>query len=220
MAFSYAALIQGFSNFFQGLESSIPERYRVIISLLLYTIFIVIYSVFIWKFYRFMAKREIISLNLSQYDYSKYPNFGKFIETVSNIIEYAIILPFLVLFWFTVFSIFLLLLSKTASTYQILVICVAIISSTRVTAYMTEDLSKDIAKIFPFTVLALFLLEPDFFKINVVFERITQIPELLGNILIFLVFIFGIELFLRVVYSITRLFSSASETEDEKTNQK
>ena len=69
-----------------------------------------------------------------------------------------IILPFLFLFWFTVFSLFLLLLSESQNAEQILLISAAIIASTRISAYISEDLSKDLAKIFPFTVLALFVL--------------------------------------------------------------
>ena len=212
MILVYATIVQKFSDFFQGLEVAIPPSYRAILSLLLYTVFIVIYSIFIWKFYRFMAKREIIDINLSQYNQADYPGLKKLFEIVFNTVEYAIILPFLVLFWFAIFSIFLLVLSKDPSTYQILLVSAAIISSTRITAYMSEDLSKDIAKIFPFTVLALFLLEPDFFKIDIVFDRIIQIPELLQNIF---TFIFFIELFLRSLYSIAKLIYADEDSEEE-----
>lgn len=211
----YEAIVGWFSNLFFSLESVVPERYRVLLSLLVYTIFIVLYGVFIWKFYRFIARREVIKLNLSQYNHMKHEKLEKFLEVLLNTIEYVIVLPFLVLFWFSVFSIFLLVLSKTQSTYQILLISAAIIASTRITSYISEDLSKDIAKIFPFTVLALFLLDPDSFSLKLIFDRIGQIPELLTNIFMFVLFIFVIEMLLRVVYSIYKFFYSEEE-EDEK----
>ena len=196
-------ILRSISVFFEKLVSSVPEQYRILFSLLLYTVFIVIYAVFIWKFYRFLAEREIIKLNLSQYNYSANPGLEKFFDVLLSTIEYVIILPFLVFFWFSVFSIFLLLLSNSQSTQQILLISAAIIASTRITSYISQNLSRDLAKIFPFTVLALFLLNPtEFLNINIVFEKIIQIPALFSNILMFVVFIFGIELLLRLIYSI------------------
>jgi hypothetical protein len=197
--------------------NSVPEEQKVLVSLLLYTLFIVLYAVFIWKFYRFMAEKDIIKFNLSQYNRSKSPALEKSYALLLNILQYLIILPFLVLFWFTVFSILLLILSKSQSTYQILLITAAIIASTRVAAYLNEGLSRDLAKIFPFTVLALFILDPDFFNINILFDKFVQVPEIFSNILIFVVFIFGIELILRLVYSFAAfIYSKRGEPMEQK----
>ena len=204
----YNSIIQGFANFFQNVVNSVPEEHRILVSLFLYTIFIVIYAVFIWKFYRFMAEKDIIKFNLSQYNRSKHASLEKTYAIFLNILQYVIILPFLVLFWFTVFSIFLLVLSKSQNAYQILLISAAIIASTRVAAYISEGLSRDLAKIFPFTVLALFILDPEFFNVNIIFDKLAQVPELFNNILIFVIFIFGVELILRMIYSIVAFIYS------------
>jgi len=42
-----------------------PDDQKVLFSLIVYTILILMYSIFIWKFYRFLASRDIIQLNLS-----------------------------------------------------------------------------------------------------------------------------------------------------------
>ena len=196
-------------GFFQNLVNSIPEEYKLISSLFLYTTLIIVYSVFIWKFYRFMAERDIIKLNLKQYSNTERPELGKFYEVLLSTFEYLIILPFLVLFWFSVFSIFFLLLSENQNAEQILLITAAIIASTRVSAYISESLSKDIAKIFPFTVLVLFLLDPNFFKISSFFDKIIQIPTLFDKILVFVIFIFAVEFTLRVIYSLASLLYSS-----------
>jgi hypothetical protein len=214
-------MLEGISVFFQNLTNSVPEQYRVLFSLLLYTVFIVIYAVFIWKFYRFLAEREIIKLNLSKYNLSANPGLEKFLDVVLSTIEYVIILPFLVFFWFSIFSIFLLLLSHDQSMQHILLISAAIIASTRITAYISQNLSRDLSKIFPFTVLALFLLDPtDFFNINILFEKIVQIPALFSNILMFVIFIFGIELILRLIYSIAAFVVSMRGGPDVGTETK
>lgn len=217
----YSSIVSGFAGFFQNIVNSVPEKQRVLVSLLLYTIFIVIYAVFIWKFYRFMAEKDIIKFNLSQYNRSSHASLEKTYAVFLNILQYVIILPFLVMFWFTVFSIFLLVLSKSQSTYQILLISAAIIASTRVAAYLSGGLSRDLAKIFPFTVLALFLLDPEFFNVNIIFDKFAQIPEIFSNILIFVVFIFGIELILRMVYSIAAfIYSRQGEAVEAKAEVK
>ena len=200
-------------NLFRGFRSSIPVEYQVLFDLLVYTIFIAIYAIFIWKFYQFLASREIIQLNLNQYNHSQNPGLEKFLAVVLFTVEYVIILPFLVLFWFVIFSLFLLLLSKNQSAHQILLIAAAIIASTRIAAYISEDLSKDIAKIFPFTVLALFVLEPNFFNIESMFSKVNQIPGLFNNILIFIVFIFSVEFILRGIYSVVQLMRSDESNE-------
>ena len=209
-------MIDWVSEFFQGMVNAVPEGYRILAVLFLYTLFIALYSVFIWKFYKFLACKEIIQLNLSQYNYSKHPFLEKFFAGVLYTIEYLIILPFLVLFWFAILSMFLLLLSESKDAQQILLIAAAIIASTRIASYISEDLSKDIAKILPFTVLAMFLLNVDFLDIEGFFEKVSQIPALFNHVLMFIVFIFGIEFILRMVYLSAQFFISEEERVEEE----
>ena len=209
-------IFEWISSFFQNIRASVPAEYQILFDLIIYTIFIAIYSIFIWKFYKFLASREIIQLNLKQYNHSRYPALEKIFAVILFTIEYMIILPFLVFFWFTVFSLFLLLLSESQSAQEILLVSAAIIASTRIAAYISEDLSKDIAKIFPFTVLALFLLTPDFFNSTNLFGKISQIPGLFNNIIIFIVFIFITEFVLRGIYSIAELFQSSKDDSENR----
>jgi len=201
-------VIEFIINFFRGFINSVPENYRILVILFLYTIFIAIYAIFIWKFYKFLASKEVIQLNLNQYNHSQHPALEKLVAVILYTIEYLVILPFLVLFWFGILSLFLLLLSESQDAQQILLISAAIIASTRITAYISEDLSKDIAKILPFTVLAMFILGANFFNLESLFNKMSQIPSLFNNILFFIIFIFGVEFILRGVYSIVEFFYS------------
>jgi len=199
------------TDFFTNFSASVPEEYKIIVSLLFYTFFIVIYAVFIWKFYRFLASREILQLNLKQYNSTSYPGLEKILAIILYTIEYIVILPFLVLFWFTILSLFLLILSEAQSVEQILLVSAAIIASTRIASYIGEDLSKDLAKILPFTILALFILGHSFFNVQTLIDRFSQITTLFNNILIFVIFIFIIELILRGLYSVSLFFDSSSK---------
>lgn len=198
-------------NMFNSIYNSIPEDQKILVTLVLYTVMILMYSIFIWKFYKFLACREIIQINLSKYNYSKHPVLEKVLAVVLYTLEYLVILPFLVIFWFGILSVFLLVLSESQDTQQILLISAAIIASTRVTSYISEDLSKDIAKILPFTVLAAFILGNSFFNSGGVIDKISQIPSLFNHILMFLVFIFVVEFSLRGLYSIVQLMKSEEE---------
>ena len=198
----------------QGVSNVFPDDQKVLFSLVVYTILILMYSIFIWKFYRFLASRDIIQLNLSQYNYSNHPVLEKFAAVGLYALEYLIILPFLVFFWFAILSIFLLVLSESQNTLQILLISAAIIASTRVTSYISEDLSKDIAKILPFTILASFILGTSFFDSAIVIKKISEIPTLFENIITFVVFIFIIEFVFRILYSIYQLVTSKDDDLD------
>ncbi|HJO14696.1 MAG TPA: hypothetical protein QGG70_01460 [Candidatus Pacearchaeota archaeon] len=197
----------------QGTMNVLPEDQKVLFSLIVYTILILMYSIFIWKFYRFLASRDIIQLNLSQYNYSNHPIIEKFAAIGLYALEYLIILPFLVFFWFSILSIFLLVLSESQNTLQILLISAAIIASTRVTSYISEDLSKDLAKILPFTILAAFILGSSFFNAEGVIDKISQIPSLFDNIVTFVVFIFIIEFIFRILFSVFQFVKSKDEDE-------
>lgn len=187
--------------------------YYLFTVILTYTLLIFIYVIFIWKFYKFLAKRNILELNLIRYNKSQNPNAGKFFASLLFLLEYIIILPFLVFLWFGIFSVFLLVLSENQSVGQILLISASIIAATRLTAYYSVNLAKDVAKLFPFTVLAVFILNPQTFAIDTLISRFTQIPELLNQILVYIVFIFAVEIIMRFFFTIVEFFSSEEDVE-------
>jgi len=204
-------LNQTLNNIYTAFSTQIPPKYMPYVILAFYTLLIAIYSIFIWRFYKFLARRNILNLNLQQYNRTEHPFWNKLLASGFFLLEYVIILPILVFFWFSILSIFLLLLSKAQSVSQILIISAAIVAATRMTAYYSTDLSKDLAKMFPFTVLAVFLLDPDFFSIEKMIIRFSEIPSLINHILGFLIFIFCLEIFMRVLFTVTELFSSGEE---------
>ena len=184
--------------------------------LLLFTAVIIIYSVFVYYFYRFLAKKNLIGLNLSQYNKSEHAVATKFFAFLLYIIEYIIILPVVTFFWFAVFAVLLLVLAKGLSVGTIIVIAAALIASVRVTAYVSENLSRDLAKMVPFTLLALSLTQPDFFSVGLLLERASQIPGLLTSIPYYLLFIVGVELIMRIFDLLRKLFVFEKQVEVEQ----
>ena len=188
-----ASIVSSYTNFI----TSLPAFWQYFINLLLITIVVVVYSILIWKFYRFIAKKDLIELNLKKYNRSTHPVLSKTIAGGFYIVEYLIVLPFLVCFWFAAFVIFLALLTKISDTSIVITISAVIIVAIRMTSYYKEDLSKDLAKMLPFTLLSVAILQG-----GVSFQegltRIFQLPQFFSHIYYALFFIFIIEFILRL----------------------
>ena len=83
-----------------------------------------------------------------------------------------------------------------------LLLALVTISSIRVTAYYNEDLSRDLAKILPFAVLAIFLIDTSFFAISESLDLLKETPDHTENILYYLLFLIAMEFVLRLAVAI------------------
>jgi hypothetical protein len=201
-----AEIIKLYREFISFLPPTVGEFFNLLVLILL----IVLYSIFIWKFYRFISTKNFFGLDLNKYNQSQSPLFTKLLKGGFYFLEYIIILPFLIFFWFSIFTIFLIILTATQEIYQILIISAAVIASIRTVAYYKEDLSREIAKLFPFTLLAIIVLNPNTFSEIQYMERIathlSQIPNFFSQIGYYLLFIIILEIILRFFDFIFSLF--------------
>jgi len=191
----------GILNLYNSFISTLPPIVQNFILLFFLAILVVVYSWFIWKFYRFIATKNIIKLNLKQYNKVEHPFFTKLFEGGLSLVEYIIILPFIIFFWFAVFTLFLIFLTDKLDIKAILILSATIIAAIRLTAYIPRyggELAKEIAKLLPFTLLAISILNPNFFSIERITNHLVQIPDFLGSIAIYLIFIIGLEIILRL----------------------
>lgn len=171
----------------------------LILKLSFFTVLIVAYSVFVYFFYRFLAKKNIISLNLNQYNRYSNPTVMKFFAALFYIIEYVVLLPIMTFFWFGILAIFLLVISEGMSTNAVLLVSAALVAAVRATAHMSENLSQDLAKMLPFTLLSISITTAaGFFDAANLTARISEIPTLFNNVPYYLLFIVGVELVMRV----------------------
>lgn len=187
---------------------AVPDEYKLYINLGLSIIIVTLYAIFVWKFYRFLAKRDLLELNLGQYNKTDNPGFYKFLAMLLFVIEYIIILPIVVFFWFFVMSIiiFVLLgeniLVANVSAGYILFVAAVIVGAVRITSYYSENLSQDLAKLFPLTILTIALVSPGFFKKETI-SALGEIGNLLGNVFVYLIVIIILEFILRMLYLIS-----------------
>lgn len=204
---------QIFTNLYYLVATPLPEQYRIFINLTFYTVLIFIFLIFVWKFYKFISKRDILKLNLAKYNWSEHPVWNKFSAAVLYLLEYIIILPFIVFFWFGILALFILLLSPSLELSQILLISAAIVAATRLSAYYNEELSEQLSSLFPFILLSIFLTEPEFFSLTGFLERLNDVPAFFEHILIYLIFIIGLEILMRFLFLVIDMFTGWTDEE-------
>jgi len=206
-------------NPYSSFINSLPESYQIIFNIFIYVILIALYGIFVFEFYRFLARKNILRINLSKYNTSTHPFLKKFFAALFFLIEYVIILPVLVFFWFVVLAFMLLLLSESKSVNQVLLVSAAVVGAIRIISYLSEEMAKEVAKLFPLTVLSIFLLSPDFLSFGSVLEKLAQVPLFLTQIFFYLIFVIFFEIFIRAVYTLTFLFKRPEDQEIEEVEE-
>lgn len=186
--------------------STLPPQATTFFTVLTLILVVYIYSWFIWKFYHYIATKNLLVVDLSKYNTSHHPIISKAGAIFFYLLEYIIILPFLIFLWFSVFTLFLVLLAQDLSIDSVLLISATIIGAIRMTAYYSEDLSKDLAKLLPFTLLGVSIVTPGFFDIERIITQISGIVPLVSDIAVYLLLIIGIETLLRFFDFLFSLF--------------
>ena len=115
------------------------------------------------------------------------------------LIEYIVVVPFLILFWYIIFALVLLFFSDSLPLQQILLLSAAVVGSIRMLAYYNHDLATEVAKLLPLTILGLMILSPGFLDLVRVAEAIKQVPQLVSSIGYAIAFVIGLEVILRVL---------------------
>ena len=192
-----------------------------VIDLGLYIIGMVVYAIFVWHFYRFIARREIIKIDFERYgtkDRISPLKLGAYIGS------YVFLFPIIIYVWFLVYSLFMFVLAKDMPMGVVLLIAISVIASTRITSYYKEDLAKDVGKLLPFALLGVFLTSSaffsdttNFFSVEDIEKRFQEFPLFVGRVIEFIILVVVLEWILRVVFLIKRkIRPSVEEKVEEK----
>jgi hypothetical protein len=219
MAEGFNSFISGFSKVYDLLNIMLPSWAQRFFGLFLLVLLVVFYSILIWKFYRFISRKNPLGLDLNKYNTIEHSFFSRLITAVLYFIEYILILPFLIFIVFGIFTFFLIILAQNQDISQKLIISAVIISAVRMTAYYKEEVSQEIAKILPFTLLAVAALNPNTFSqsnyIETILIHFSQIPSFLEQIKIYLLFIIILEVILIFFDYVFSLFGLENIDEEE-----
>src|SRR3990172_9578062 len=137
---------------YSGFLSVLPPFFQSFFNLFFLALLVVIYAVFIWKFHRFIGTRNIFNLNLSKYNTADHPTVAKIVAGALYLLEYIILLPVIIFFWFAVFTIFLIFLTENLELSTVLTLSVTIIAAIRMCSYLPnygETVAKEVAKLLP-----------------------------------------------------------------------
>ncbi len=165
------------------------------------------YAIFVFKFYRFVATRDIFEMDLTRYENSSHRFVRSVLYVTLYIFKYLILFPVFAFFWFAVLTLILAFLSKGQTFPETLLIALATVSAIRVTSYYSEDLSRDLAKILPFAVLGIFLVDASFFSVRESLNSLEVAGDYSENILYYLIFLIALEFVLRLLMGTLKLIS-------------
>ena len=184
-----------------------------------YVVGMAVYAVFVFNFYRFLAAKDMFQIDLSRYEQSRFRFVRRALHFFFYVVKYIILFPVFAFFWFAVLTLILTFLSKDRSFADTLVVALATVSAIRMTAYYNEDLSRDLAKILPFAVLAVFLIDASFFAIGKSLDVLREVEEYAENIVYYLLFLvlleFGLRLLNGIVAGLFRRGKRAARSDEE-----
>jgi len=194
-------------NSYKLVISSLPPFIGNFINLFVIVLFVILYSVCIWKVHKLISKKNVFDLNLNE-KFKTREDFTSHLGSAAfYFLEYMIILPIIVFFWFAMFSVFILIFAENLDVNFVMIIAAAVVASVRMVSYYNEGLSKELAKLLPFNLLAASILfGPGSFNIERIWAQIGEIPSLTGNIFSYLGFIVLIEVVLRFFDFIFTIF--------------
>ena len=162
-----------------------------------------VYALFVFTFYRFVAARDMFALDLSRYEQSRHQAVRSVLHVILYAAKYILLFPFFAFFWFAVITAILAFLARDQSFSQVLLMGLATVGTIRVAAYVKEDLSRDLAKMLPFAVLGIFLVNTSFFQIDDSLALLDETLEYTDNILYYLLYLIALEFALRLAMGIT-----------------
>ncbi len=209
-------VLEGIGEAYNVLIANLPLWMQHFLGVFISAVLIVIYSLFIWKLHKFIAAKNIFNLDLHKYNKLEHATTTKLLAGVLYMLEYIVILPFIIFFWFAIFTIFLILFTEGIEVSALLLVSAVIISAIRITAYIKEDIAIEVAKLLPFNLLAIAIITSDLFDVTKILNQLTQIPSFLSSIIIYLLFIIILESILRFFDFIFSLFELHEEIPEEE----
>ncbi|HIC74983.1 MAG: hypothetical protein CXX73_03695 [Methanobacteriota archaeon] len=164
------------------------------------------YSGFVFMFYRLLAKRDLLTLDLKRYEDSMTGRIRVFFRSLLFVAQYVLLIPILIGFWTVVMATILTLLSDSSDHSRNAMIATSVVGAVRILAYWTEDLSRDVAKMLPFAVLGVFLVGSTSVNFGEFKALYSNLPELADAYLNSLILLSILETVLRVGHVVKDLF--------------
>jgi hypothetical protein len=172
---------------------------------------ILLYAIVVFHFYKLLARRDILKLPLKD----KVDGLSGLVKQIAlalvYFVENILIVPVLVLLWSGILAAILAVLSKDSSVATVMLVSVSLVGAVRAAAYYKEELSQDLAKMIPFALLGVFLVDLNFISLSEAWSKIAAVPEMLPTILAYFLFIAGLEIVLLIIHLIVKVVRPSTE---------
>lgn len=145
-------------------------------------------------YYKQLARRDLFEIP----KISLKSRFANVIDRIIYFLKYLLIFPLYSFIWFLVFSFFLFVLSKTRPIEDILFLGIIVVAATRMGAYASEKLAEDMAKVLPWTLIVIFLIDPKAITLETFSSSFPVLLSQLPNVAKYLLFIIVLEWVLRI----------------------
>jgi len=157
----------------------------------------------VWYLYKKIARRDMFRFEQKYYGEGTSGAVRKFFHIIFYIIKYGILFPIFSFFMFVLLFISLSFLSTGLPLINIIYISIVIISVIRLLAYVNEDTAQELAKLLPFALILLFLINPNITK-QYVLPDTREIINSLCSASNYFIFLIGLEFLLRIIYTIVK----------------
>ncbi len=181
------------------------EAYDALRPLALFVVSVTLYGVFVFHFYRFLARKDIFQLDLEKYNEAKHPLLRKTVSVAFYIFKSLLLFPLFVTFWFLVMAGLLLLMGRNQSIDGIMLAAIGVVAAIRICAYYNGALATDIAKILPFALLGIMLIDNSLIRIPQSTDSIQQAAMRLETMIYYLAGVVALEFTLRILTAILGL---------------
>lgn len=191
----------------------------VLIPAALFAISVAVFAYAVFNLSRVMSVRNVLGIDLSglRRRAREGRNIFWLIYGVGYLVSYGVVFPTLAYVWFTILVILLGFMYNDKTPDDLLFISVSILAAVRVTAYHSPDLARDIAKILPFGLLGVFLVNLGDFDYGKSIALLTEAGKEERIAFFYWLYISIQELVLRVTQSsITGLYGLTSAKAKEQ----
>lgn len=164
-----------------------------------YTLGFSVYAALVFHFYKHVSRRLLI-----EYRTPKTVGWRRFFVLVFYGLEYLLVSPFILFLWALILASIVFVLAKGFSAEQALLMSMALLATVRVTAYFTEELAADVAKLIPLALLAIIAFDAAAIDLAAFWVKVQSLlePTMIATGLAAFAFIVALELLLRVGYAI------------------
>ena len=190
------------------------EAYEALRPMALFVVSVALYGVFVFHFYRFLARKDIFQLNLGKHSESSHPFLRKTVALLFYLFKSMFLFPLFVAFWFLVLAGLLLLMGKNHAIDSVMLSAIGVVAAIRVCAYYNGALATDIAKILPFALLGIMLIDSTLVRIPQSTDTIQLAAMHLETMIYYLSGVVALEFVLRILSGIFGLLRRSDAREE------